>query len=279
MNEWRSFDQISLPIDDLGFRQGATAVERLRTYDGTIFCSEQHLLRLSETLRLLQIKKGPTTGQLQQLMLECLKFNADLVQNSDVGITIWVTAGSVRFDPTWAVHLNAIDHQAVARRQEFGQPVVITNVVQPPAESWPRQAKVRNRLHYYLADLEAKEANPDATGLLLDSDGSVTESSSANVAIVSGDQLIVAPEEKVLNGVTLGLVRQLLNEHGISCLEAPLMPGDLLAADEILLTGTDTGVWYASNFSQGGSLRQKGRLCRLMQSMLPKPASRLIGGV
>jgi len=279
VREWRSFDQISLPISDLGFRQGVTAVERLRTYGGMVFCAEQHLLRLRETLRLLKIENGPSTGQLERLIEECLKLNTELVRQVDVGMTIWVTAGSSKFDPTWAVHLNAIDHEAVADRQMHGQPIVITNVVQPPMESWPRQAKVRNRLHYYLADLEAKQVDPDATGMLLDLDGSVTESSVANVAIVREGRLVVPPEKKVLKGVTIGLLRQWANVQGISCLESPLMPDDLHAADEILLAGTDTGVWFASNCTQGGDLRQRGAVCRMMQEKLLRSANRPNSGV
>lgn len=279
IKEWRSFDQISLPISDLGFRQGVTAVERLRTYGGTVFCAEQHLLRLRETLRLLKIENGPSTGQLERLIKECLKLNAELVQQTDVGMTIWVTAGSVKFDPTWAVHLNAIDHEAVAHRQLHGQPIVITNVVQPPMESWPRQAKVRNRLHYYLADLEAKQVDPDATGMLLDLDGSVTESSLANIAIIREGRLIVPPEKKVLKGVTLGLLRQWADVQGIPCMEAPLMPNDLHKAEEILLVGTDTGVWFASNCGQGCEVRQRGAFCRMMQEMLRRSADRPISGV
>ncbi|MEO9594419.1 aminotransferase class IV [Rhodopirellula bahusiensis] len=274
LSEWRSFDQISLPINDLGFRQGVTAVERLRTYGGTIFCADQHLQRLAETLRLLKIEKGPTTVQLERLIEECLELNADLVQQSDVGMTIWVTAGSSKFDPTWAVHLNAIDHEAVARRQSHGQPIAVTTVVQPPTQSWPRHAKVRNRLHYYLADLEAKEVAPNATGLLLDSDGSVTESSLANVAILRDGQLIIPPEKNVLKGVTMGLIRKWSNEQGIQCLEAPLMPKDLLQADEILLTGTDTGIWFANNYQEGSPRRLKGEVCQQMQAMLPEPRIR-----
>ncbi|EGF29175.1 aminotransferase class IV [Rhodopirellula baltica] len=274
VREWRSFDQISLPISDLGFRQGVTAVERLRTYGGMVFCAEQHLLRLRETLRLLKIENGPSTGQLERLIEECLKLNAKLVRQVDVGMTIWVTAGSSKFDPTWAVHLNAIDHEAVANRQMHGQPIVITSVVQPPMESWPRQAKVRNRLHYYLADLEAKQVDPDATGMLLDLDGSVTESSVANVAIVCEGRLVVPPVKKVLKGVTLDLLRGWAIEHGIRCLESPLMPDDLHAADEILLAGTDTGVWFASKCGQGESPRQRGAVCRMMQQMLLRSANR-----
>ncbi|EMB15416.1 branched-chain amino acid aminotransferase [Rhodopirellula europaea 6C] len=278
IKEWRSFDQISLPISDLGFRQGVTAVERLRTYGGTVFCVEQHLLRLRETLRLLRIEKGPSTGQVEKLIEECLKLNAQLVQQADVGMTIWVTAGSAEFDPTWAIHLNAIDHDAVAHRQLHGQPIVITNVVQPPMESWPRQAKVRNRLHYYLADLEAKQLAPDATGMLLDLDGSVTESSVANVAIVRDGRLVVPPENNVLKGVTLGLLRQWANEQGILCFEAPLMPKDLHAADEVLLAGTDTGVWFANKVGQGGGDRQRGAVCRMLQEMLRRLVKRPITG-
>ncbi|WDQ19299.1 aminotransferase class IV [Rhodopirellula sp. P2] len=262
-----------MPIDDLGFRQGVTAVERLRTYSGVVFCPELHLERLAETLRLIKIAGGPSTERLRELIAECLRHNAGLVQQMDVGMTIWVTGGSPPSGPTWAVHLNPIDHRAVVDRQRHGQPVVITDVVQPPHESWPRQAKVRNRLHYYLADMQAKQQNPAATGLLLDADGSVTESNVANVAIVKDGQLVFPPQKSVLKGVTMHFLRQQVAGLGITCREAPLMPWDLNQADEVLLLGTDTGVWFASTVNYGGAVFQRGCVCSQLQACFPTPSS------
>ncbi|KLU06977.1 amino-acid biosynthesis [Rhodopirellula islandica] len=262
-----------MPIDDLGFRQGVTAVERLRTYGGVVFCPELHLQRLSETLRLIKIAGGPSTETLRELIAECLRQNAELVQQMDVGMTIWVTGGSRPSGPTWAVHLNPIDHRAVTDRQLHGQPVVITEVVQPPNESWPRHAKVRNRLHYYLADLEAKRQNPAATGVLLDADGSVTESNVANVAIVEDGHLVFPPQKSVLKGVTMHYLRQQAARMGITCQEAPLMPLDLHQADEVLLMGTDTGVWFASSLGYGRPVFQRGCVCSQLQACFPAPAT------
>ncbi|MFG0265153.1 MAG: aminotransferase class IV [Rhodopirellula sp. JB055] len=253
----------------MGFRQGVTAVERLRTYGGQVFCTEQHLQRLAETLRLIEIVGGPGPEELRQLVDESLRRNAALLDNMDVGMTIWVTAGTPDAGPTWAIHLNAIDHEAVAHRQLHGQPVVITGVVQPPNESWPRHAKVRSRLHYYLADMEAKRVDPAAVGLLQDVDGSVTESSVANLFIVKEGELVFPPEKNVLKGVTMQFVREQANGLGIVCREAPLMPMDLATADEVLLAGTDTGVWHASAIACRGVEHLKGCVCSQLQACFP----------
>lgn len=272
---WQPLHAISLPIDDLGFRQGVTAVERLRTYGGVVFCTEQHLQRLAETLRLINIVGGPSADRLRHLIDECLRLNAGLVQQMDVGVTIWVTAGTPEAGPTWAIHLNFIDHQAVISRQQHGQPVVITEVVQPPEESWPRHAKVRNRLHYYLADMAAKRVDPAAVGILLDADGSVTEASVANIAVVKDGQLVFPPEKNVLKGVTMWFLRQQAGGLGIRCREAPLMPSDVELADEVLLAGTDTGVWHASILSCRGVGYRKGEVCSQLQACFPLPS---VGG-
>nr|WP_315850042.1 aminotransferase class IV [Rhodopirellula baltica] len=83
----------------------------------------------------------------------------------------------------------------------------------------------------------------------------------------------------MLKGVTIGLLRGWANVQGISCLESPLMPDDLHAADEILLAGTDTGVWFANRCGQGEAPRQRGAVCRMMQEILLRSANRPNSGV
>lgn len=178
--------------------------------------------------------------------------------SSDVGITLWATPGTqVRDRPTFALHLNAIDHAAATLRQKRGQSVVLTDIVQPATECWSRHAKVRCRLHYYLADVQAQSLVPGATGVLQDSDGSWTESSIANIALLFGREIVFAPAAQVLPGITQAHVRDLADRQTLTLRESRLTAQMIADADAMLLMGTDTGIWFAQNVydSQGKVIR------------------------
>ncbi len=246
-NGWLAYGQLRLPVDDLGFRQGVTAVERLRTYAGQPFQLSEHLARFENTLRLVRIEGVPGAVVLGNLIDESLASNASLLaSHGDVGITLWATPGRRIGDrATLALHLNAIDHAAAESRQKHGQAVVLTDTVQPAAGSWSRQAKVRCRMHYYLADVQAGSLVPGATGILRDGDGSWTESSIANIALLFGREIIFAPATQVLPGITQAHVREIARNRSLTTREAALSTQMITDAGAMLLMGTDTGLWFA----------------------------------
>lgn len=248
-NGWLAYRQINLPIDDLGFRQGVTAVERLRTYAGQPFQRREHLARFENTQRLVQIGGVPGAAVIGDRIDGLLARNASLLaSHGDVGITLWATPGRCFGDtPTLALHLNAIDHAATESRQKHGQAVVLTDTVQPSQGSWSRQAKVRCRMHYYLADAQAGSLVPGATGILRDTDGSWTESSIANIALLSRREIIFAPASQVLPGITQAHVEVLARSRSLTTRQATLTTQMIARADAMLLMGTDHGLWFAKS--------------------------------
>lgn len=260
---WVSFSEVRLSPDDLGFRQAVTAVERLRTYRKCVFELPAHLDRWERTVGELGIRGLPDRGRVEDLVTELLHRNESRTANDgDVGVTLFATPG----DPagaaagvggrigagegsTFVIHLNRLDVSRIERYRSEGQPLVVTDVTQPAPGCWPRDIKVRCRLHYYLADRQARQrANAaDAGGILLDGDGSVTETSVANLAVIDKGTLFSPPADRVLPGVTEAVARRLAAELEIRWLSEPLFPDRLRRSEGVLLMGTDTGLWFASS--------------------------------
>ncbi len=239
--------EVALPVDDLGVFQGVIAVERLRTYSSRVFRLDDHLDRLRRTTSLLSIDAGPAIDAMPACIEELLRINA---APPDVGITLLITPGKLRDrTPTVIAHLAPLDLARLQRLQSEGEALVVTSVIQPPDESIPRAAKHRSRLHYYLAAEQARQIDPSATAVLVDTDGSLTETASANILLVRDGCIYSAPPHRVLPGVSLGVVRQLADEAGIAWRDQPLEPAMFAAADEILLTGTGAGIWFGNNRS------------------------------
>lgn len=244
---WTPHTELCLPINDLGFRQGATAVERLRTYRGNVFQLDAHLNRWANTVDVIGIEGLPLPAAIKVLVRELIGRNETFVKTvGDFGITMIATPGPGRGEPpTFAMHLQPIDHHVNQIRRDNGQPIVVTAVAPPGSESWPRSIKVRCRLHYYLADQIARLQGEDAIGLLVDPDGIVTETSIANVAIVEKGNVVAAPRNRVLGGITQAAVHGIAKKNSVPWSESPIDVARLKAADEILLMGTDGGLWFA----------------------------------
>lgn len=247
---WVSAREPQLAIDDLGFRQGVVAVERLRSYDGRPVLLDRHLARWRRTLDYLQLRIDSDRRRLAERLGELIQRNHAWCRRvGEFGITLLATPGSGRADepqPIELMHLNPLPLARIEQHRRVGQPLVISDVQQPPAGCWPRDIKVRCRLHYYTADRAARLSHPDAIGLLVDADGSVTETSIANLAIVRGNQILSPAAEQVLPGVTISVVEQAAAALGLPWQRQPLFPADVRSADEVWLMGTDGGLWFAS---------------------------------
>ncbi|HPT39206.1 MAG TPA: branched-chain amino acid transaminase [Candidatus Omnitrophota bacterium] len=113
------------------------------------------------------------------------------------------------------------------------------------SNSWPEiltKAKISGKyLNSIVAKREARNRGFD-DALLLDSRGYVSEATSANLFMIK-DGLIRTPYRKnTLNGVTQNSIMRIAQDLGYTVREENIREEDLLAADEIFLTNTASGV-------------------------------------
>ncbi|MEX0824947.1 MAG: aminotransferase class IV [Pirellulaceae bacterium] len=265
--EWLPHHELHVAVDDLGFTQGVTAVERMRTYGGRVFQVSRHLQRFASTVTALQITGLPDQPTQQEIVDELLRRNRRwLNEQREAGIVLFATPGrldrpalrpqhqaglsseateSNTAHPTLVAYLSPLPLALIAHRIRCGQPLALTNVVQPSVQTWPRHLKVRSRLHYFLADRQATAIDPDALGILLDEDRTVTETSVANLAVVHSGRIFSPPADRVLPGVTQAVAEEVASELKIGWEKRPLSIREMQDADEVLLFGTTTGIWPA----------------------------------
>ena len=79
--------------------------------------------------------------------------------------------------------------------------------------------KYRSRMHFYLADQEARLVDPEAVALLLDLDGNVTETSGANFLIVENGAIVSPTTVNTLPGISRAMVIELAAKLGIPFIE------------------------------------------------------------
>ncbi|MEL6109730.1 MAG: aminotransferase class IV [Planctomycetota bacterium] len=264
-DRWVPAESMTMRLEDLALTQAVCAVERIRGYDGRLFRCDAHLDRWSNTLRVLRMEHCPRGAAMKAILDRLLVANRPWIERTgDFGALVIASPGIGMGQPTLIADLYSIDQILIRHRIGEGTPLVVTSVQQPPNESWPRAAKVRCRLHYYLADSQARATQTDALGVLLDQDGTITETSIANLLLVEGTTIFSPESDQILPGVSLGVLRELAAANGMGWSEQRLTPERLAAADEVLLTGTSCGVWFANSID--GASKKRGPIYATLRS-------------
>src|SRR5262245_23570562 len=184
-----------LNIYDLAVVMGATVTEMTRTFRHRPWRLDDHLDRLFRALRYTRMNIEQTRDELAAAAHELVARNAPLIHpDDDLGVVHFVTAGEhamyawsaagpARTTPTVCVHTFPLPLAQYAKKMEQGAHVVTPSVRHVPPQCCDPKMKYRSRMHWYLADGEARRVDPEASALLLDLDGNVTETSAANFLI------------------------------------------------------------------------------------------------
>jgi branched-chain amino acid aminotransferase len=251
--------QAAVGIFDVGFLQGVTVAEQLRTFGGRLFRLDLHLARLARSLELIGVDPDLPLAEIGNIATALVEQNRVLLDpDDDLGATIFVTPGNSpsyaavapASGPTVCVHTQPLTFGAWAKKYETGDSLVVTDIRHVPRECWPPELKCRSRMHFFLADKQARETEPGARALLLDERGFVTEASTANIVIYDADRgLISPPKEHILPGVTVAVVEELAGRLGIAFGHDELTVGDVSRADEALLSSTSPCVWSVTRLN------------------------------
>jgi branched-chain amino acid aminotransferase len=237
----------ALSLTDYGFVLGTAVSEQLRTFAGKLFRLEDHLIRLEQSVGIVGVDPGMGRDELAAAARELVDHNHRLLApGDDLGLSIFITPGpnpayapAGPAKPTVCLHTYPLPFRLWAEKYRRGQALVTTDVEQVSPKSWPAGLKCRSRMHYYLADRRAAMAEPGARALLLDTQGFVTEASTANIMTFgAADGLLAPPFHKVLQGISMAQVNELAGKLGIRSSQRDLRPRDVASAEEVLLTST-----------------------------------------
>ena len=257
--KWLPLSAVGISVFDTGFVMGVTVAEQLRTFGGKVFRLDRHLSRLAQSLDRVGIVPEPALDEIGHIAEELAIQNAKLLDAADdQQVTICVTPGIGgsyqslvgQVGPTVCVHTQPLPFAQWAGKYETGDALVVTEVMQIPSRCWPPELKCRSRMHYFLADKQAREREAGARALLLNEQGLVTEASTANLLIYDHDRgLISPPQEQILPGVTVAVLEELASMIGIPFLREELQVPQVAAAQEVLLCSTSPVVWSVARLN------------------------------
>jgi branched-chain amino acid aminotransferase len=216
---------------------------------GAVFRLREHTGRLFRSARILNLPLADRFAEelLNEVQLELLRKN----RLRDAYLRPFAfCGGTLGLSPQvsdLALHLVVLavgwDEAGVHGRSEAdarGVSLRTSSFIRPSPSSVLAKAKANaNYMTSMLASREARDAGAD-DALLLDHQGFVSETSSANVFAVHGGTLVTPPLQSVLEGVTRATVLDLAEGAALRAVERPLCRDELYVADEVFLTGTAT---------------------------------------
>jgi branched-chain amino acid aminotransferase len=230
-----------IPVRDHGLLYGDGVFEGIRIYARHVFRLDGHLERLALGARALGIELPGGVARMRRVVLDTARaFDAD-----DFYVRLIVTRGDgpLGVDPSEcdAPRVICIADEFTLFSQEQrarGLELRTSSLRRPTPDVLDPRVKSLNYLTSVMARREARDAGAD-DALLLNRDGLVAEASVANVfAYHRGILRTPSGVDGALEGITRGAVLELAQGLGIPTEVGRMGRLDLLAADEVFLTGT-----------------------------------------
>ncbi|HYQ00843.1 MAG TPA: branched-chain-amino-acid transaminase [Polyangiaceae bacterium] len=234
-----------ISVFDHGLLYGDGLFEGIRVRAGRIFRLDQHLARLSLGARFLGLDLPFDIEGRANIVRETVR--AFGKKEAYVRLLVTRGEGPLGVDPTTCKKPTLVCIVAEiglysAEQRALGLSMITSSYRRPSPDAQDVSVKTLNYLGSVLAKQEAKRQGADEA-LLLNVQGRVAEAAVANVFVVRGRTLATPPAlDGCLEGINRAAVLELAQKAGYSVSERSLGRRDLLAADEMFLTGSGAGV-------------------------------------
>jgi branched-chain amino acid aminotransferase len=230
-----------IPVTDHGLLYGDGVFEGMRIYDRRVFRLRDHLRRLEVGASAIGLELPGGTEALSRAVLETARAHGQ----RDAYVRLIVTRGSgpLGVDPTTCAAPRVICIVGDIRlyppeKRARGLDMVTVSLRRPTGDVLDPRIKSLNYLNSVLAKLEARQRGADEA-LILNQAGHVAEAAVANVFAVQDGVLTTPPcTDGALGGITRRSLLEIAEQEGIPARERTLGRFDLLAADEVFLSGS-----------------------------------------
>lgn len=225
-----------IPVDDLSILRGYGVCDIMRTYNGSPYFLDEHILRLENSAQKVGLSLPWNRAEIKEIVLQTLIRNPGM---DEANIRIVLTGGSSSdfFTP-----------------QENPRLIVMVTPIPPLPDDWYSkgikaitlhqerdvpEAKVTSYIQAALALKAAKEQNAVEV-IYVNRKNEALEGTTSNLFAFFKDRLVTA-DQGVLKGITRKLILA-LGHQLFAVEERPLKLEELFRADEVFVTGTNKGV-------------------------------------
>lgn len=230
-----------ISVYDHGLLYGDGIFEGIRIYAGKVFKLKEHVERLFESARAIQLEIPMSRADLMQAILDTVAANNK--KEGYIRPIVTRGAGTLGLDPRKTSEPQVIiivDDIALYPPELYENGLEIATVAtirNHPAAVNPR-IKSLNYLNNILAKIEGIQQGC-LESLMLNIKGEIAECSGDNIFLVKGGVLRTPPiDAGILQGITRDTVIELARTLKITVEEVALTRHDIFVADECFLTGT-----------------------------------------
>ena len=226
-------------VYDSGFMLGDGVWEGIRLYNGRWSFVDEHMDRLFEAAKAIDLDIGMTKESVTNALLETQKANG---MTNDAHARLMVTRG-VKTRPFQHPKLSQRGPTMVIimehSRQKLPRPIKLATVPHLRGLPMTQDPKLNShsKLNCILACIAAEKAGADEA-LMLDVHGFVNTTNACNFFIVKKGQVWTSTGDYCMNGITRQKVIDLCRANDIPVLERNFSLVDTYSADEAFLTGT-----------------------------------------
>ncbi|MDD1719270.1 MAG: branched-chain-amino-acid transaminase [Methanoregulaceae archaeon] len=229
-----------ISVFDHGLLYGDGVFEGIRAYNGRIFRLQEHLDRLYDSAKTIDLDPPISKEEMGKAIIETMRKNN--LRDGYIRPIITRGVGDLGLDPRKcpiaSVIVIAVEWGAMyGDLYEKGLTAVTVSVRRNSACALPPNVKSLNYLNNILAKIEANYKGGDEA-ILFDTNGYVSEGSGDNIYIVKNGVMFTPPTLNNLRGVTRLVVLELADSLGISVKEQNMGYFDIYTADEVFVTGT-----------------------------------------
>jgi branched-chain amino acid aminotransferase len=251
--------EAKISIFDAAIMLADTVTESTRTFRHIPFKLDEHIERLYLSMKLTRIDPQMSPAEMKRITLDTFEANRAnyaahedcwIVHNISRGLSIAGADPTKQIGaPTVMIFTQPMNLKPWVKFYSEGCHGVTPMSRMPPSQSIDPRIKNRSRLHYTLAEMEAKLVDPAAQSVILDLDGRVAENKGGNIFAVTKGVLRTPSTVNCLAGVSRATALELARQLGIPTEETSLLPYDLATADEMFFTSTPYCIMPATKFN------------------------------
>lgn len=238
--------QAVVSVFDSGFILGDGVWEGLRVHKGKIAFLSEHLDRLYEGAKALDMDVGVSREQLTQRLYDTLNANS---MEEGVHIRLMVTRGikaTPYQDPRVTISSATIViipeyKEALPETSERGIRLFTVHVRRGYPDVQDQKLNSHSKINCITACIQAAKAGADEA-LMLDPHGFVATCNSTHFFIVRKGEVWTSTGDFCLGGITRGNVIRLCRELDIPVYQKNFSLTDVYGADEAFVTGTFAGL-------------------------------------
>ena len=239
-------DKAVVSVFDSGFILGDGVWEGLRLHNGTVAFLQEHLNRLYQGAKALDLTIGISQSEMRKRIIATLTANHMV---NHVHIRLMVTRGVKTTPyqdpratlPGATIVIIAEYKTPSINKANNGLKLITTHVRRGYPDVQDQKINSHSKLNCILACIQAEKSQADES-LMLDPHGFVSTCNSTHFFIVTGGEVWTSTGDYCLGGITRSKIIQLCQQSNIPIKQKNFSLYDVYGADECFVTGTFAGI-------------------------------------